>query len=211
MNSYKPLAVQTSHDLTKLYEGLSSFTCSVCAVCHLLHPQCYLDDSLLLSTDCRKNWIDRILFLRPESAIQLSHFLLLSDCWPSNPKLDSPWGKLQCVRRVCLRRKQLKMWTFSCKLNGWGTLLLPEALNKGLDAQTMRGNMEKKNVEGCTEKREENNSERGKMSGNGKLWRRHMHRGVVIDGDASGLEEGKRKEKKNTMIEVFWAQIAIQM
>lgn len=38
-----------------------------------------------------------------------------------------------------------------------------------------------------------------------------MHRGVVIDGDASGLEEGKRKEKKNTMIEVFWAQIAIQM
>lgn len=63
----------------------------------------------------------------------------------------------------------------------------------------MRGNMEKKNVEGCTEKREENNSERGKMSGNGKLWRRHMH----IDGDASGLEEGKRKEKKNTMIEVF--------
>lgn len=54
----------------------------------------------------------------------------------------------------------------------------------------------KKNVEGCTEKREENNSERGKMSGTEKLWGRHMHRGVVIGGDASGLEEGKKKKAR---------------
>lgn len=54
MNSCKPLAAQTSHYLTKLCEGLPSFTCSVCAVCHLLHLQCYLGDFLLLSTDCSK-------------------------------------------------------------------------------------------------------------------------------------------------------------
>lgn len=48
---------------------------------------------------------------------------------------------------------------------------------------------------------------RGKMGGSEKIWRRHMHRGAVIDGDASGMEG----EKRNIMFsDLGWSAPTLQ-